>query len=48
MRITAYESDVAAAKLHNELIEGVRQAKERGCRDGEEVFSELRAKHVEK
>jgi prevent-host-death family protein len=48
MSIAAYERDVAEAKLHKALIEGVRQAKASEYRDGEEVFSELRAKHVGK
>jgi hypothetical protein len=48
MSLAAYERDIAAARLHRALTEGVRQAKNGEYRDGDAVLSELRAKHVGK
>jgi prevent-host-death family protein len=48
MSLAAYERDLAQAKLHKSLIEGVRQAKSGEYRDGDEVLGELRAKYVGK
>ena len=48
MSLAAYERDIAKSKLREALTEGVRQIKDGEYRDGDTVFSELRAKYAGK
>ena len=48
MSISAYERDLAKAKLHASLMEGIRQANAGEHRNADEVLAELKAKYAGK
>ncbi|MCL2797302.1 MAG: type II toxin-antitoxin system Phd/YefM family antitoxin [Firmicutes bacterium] len=48
MSLAAYERDIAKARLHASLMEGIRQVNACEYRDADELLAELRLKYAGK